>query len=297
MSNKRKILIQLDTDLKASVFDAVVAIDAGVDHLLQYSHVKQEEVRSLVHGAMYTRGPQDLKHTAIFVGGGSVAHGEAVAMAALETLHDPFRVSIMLDSNGSNSTAAAAVLCAQQHMEIRDSFSVVLAATGPVGQRVCRILANLEGKVFVGSRSQERAEETIDELVRANVERSRLIPLVSEDEAALAGALIRSQAVFACGAAGIRLLTAEQLAAATSLRVAVDLNAVPPEGIEGIGVFDKAVERGNRVDYGALGVGGLKMKIHKASIAALFESNHRFLDCQEMLTIGTDILARQSGIW
>jgi hypothetical protein len=155
----------------------------------------------------------------------------------------------------------------------------------------------LGGKVFVGSRSQERAEETIDELVRANVERSRLIPLVSEDEAAVNGALIRSQAVFACGAAGIRLLTAQQLAAATSLRVAVDLNAVPPEGIEGIGAFDKAVERGNRIDYGALGVGGLKMKIHKASIAALFESNHRFLDCQEMLTIGTDILARQNGIW
>ncbi len=57
---KQKILIQLDTDAHASVFDAVVAIDAGVEHLLQYSNVKPDDVRGLVHGAMYTRGPEIL---------------------------------------------------------------------------------------------------------------------------------------------------------------------------------------------------------------------------------------------
>jgi hypothetical protein len=79
------------------------------------------------------------------------------------------------------------------------------------------------------------------------------------------------------------------------LKVAVDLNAVPPLGVEGIGSMDKAVERGGRIDYGALGVGGLKMKIHKASVASLFESNSRTIDCQEMMIIGRDILARESS--
>ena len=69
---KRKIFIQLDTDNKASVFDGVVAVDAGVDHLFQYSNVRPEDVRDLVHGAMYTRGPHDLHNTAIFVGGSNV---------------------------------------------------------------------------------------------------------------------------------------------------------------------------------------------------------------------------------
>jgi hypothetical protein len=293
---KRKILIQLDTDNKASVFDGVVAVDAGVDHLFQYANVRAEDVRDLVHGAMYTRGPSDLHNTAIFVGGSNVVHGEAVAAAARDTLSDPFRVSIMLDSNGANSTAAAAVLCAQQHIPIKDSISIVLAGTGPVGQRVCRILANLGGKVFVGSRSVERSQETIDQLARANVDPARLIPLRSEDPELLAAALYRANAVIACGAAGVKLMSAQQLEFGKSLQVAIDLNAVSPAGIEGIGIMDKGVQRGTRLDYGALGVGGLKMKIHKASVAALFESNHRFLDCQEMLTIGSDILAAQQSV-
>lgn len=293
--SKRNVLIQFDTDPKPSVFDAMVAIDAGVDHLLQYGGVTPEEVRGLVHGAMFTRGPQDLHHTAIFIGGGSVPHGEAIAQAARETLSQPFSVSIMLDSNGSNSTAAAAVLSAGQHVHFPDSFSTVLAATGPVGQRVCRILANLGGKVFVGSRSMKRSEETIALLARSNVDTSRLIPLESEDKRALADALHQSQAVYGCGAAGIQLLSAAELASATQLKVAIDLNAVSPAGLEGIHMMDKGVQRGVRFDYGALGVGALKMKIHKASIAALFEKNHRYLDCEEMLTIGADILSKQKS--
>ncbi|MCU0719061.1 MAG: methylenetetrahydromethanopterin dehydrogenase [Pirellula sp.] len=291
---KQKILIQLDTDAHASVFDAVVAIDAGADQLFQYSNVKPDDVRGLVHGAMYTRGPGDLNNTAIFVGGSSVAHGEAIAAAARDTLFDPFRVSIMLDSNGANSTAAAAVLCASSHMDLAGSTSVVLGATGPVGQRVCRILANAGGRVYVGSRTLERSKETIMQIANSNVDVERLLMLESEENDALEAALSHSQAVFACGAAGVRLLPTIQLIRARSLRVAIDLNAVPPAGIEGIGVMDKGVERSGRYDYGALGVGGLKMKIHKASVASLFETNTRFLDCDEMLTIGKDIMARRT---
>jgi len=292
--SKPKILIQLDTDNKASVFDAVVAIDSGIDHLLQYSAVRPEDVRGLVHGAMFTRGPGDLKNTAIFVGGSNVTDGEAIADAAKKTLSDPFRVSIMLDSNGANTTAAAAVLSASKHFPLENANSLVLAATGSVGQRICRILANAKSHVFVASRSLDRSKDCIERLVDSGIASDRLTPLVSTESAAMTDALSKSQLLFGCGAAGTRLLTANQLMLAKGLQVAVDLNAVHPSGIEGIDVMDKGTKRGDRLDYGAIGVGALKMKIHKACIAALFEANHRFLDCQEMLALGQEILNSQA---
>ena len=73
------------------------------------------------------------------------------------------------------------------------------------------------------------------------------------------------------------------------LKVMVDLNAVPPLGIEGIDVMDVAAELDGKVGYGAIGVGGLKMKIHKAAIARLFESNDQILDVNEIYAIGESL--------
>ncbi|MGE3778671.1 MAG: NAD(P)-dependent methylenetetrahydromethanopterin dehydrogenase, partial [Pirellulaceae bacterium] len=136
-----KILIQLDSDPHASVFDAVVAVDAGAERLLQYANVQPEQVRGLVHGAMFTRGPQDLRHTAIFVGGSSVAAGERTLREVLGAFFGPMRVSVLFDANGANTTAAAAVLACTRHTALERSTAVVLGATGPVGQRVVRLLA------------------------------------------------------------------------------------------------------------------------------------------------------------
>ena len=293
---KPRILIQLDTDAQASVFDAVVAIDAGAERMLQYGNVKPEQVRDLVHGAMYTRGPQDLKNTAFFIGGSNVVHGEQVYRNAIDAMFDPFRVSVMIDCNGSNSTAAAAVISASRHLELEGSTALVLAATGPVGQRVAKILANEKCTVYLSSRSLERSQECVDQLLGQGIPANRLIAISSADQIWTDKAIRESQVVFGCGAAGVRLMTSEQLEQATELKVAIDLNAVPPLGIEGIELTDKGVQRGNRVDYGALGVGGLKMKIHKASVASLFESNSRAIDCQEMMIIGRDILAREKTV-
>jgi len=105
-----KILIQLDPDKHASVFDRVVATDAGANHIFAYSSVTPEDVQGLVHGCIFTRGLDELKNTAIFIGGSSMEAGEALLNAARKSLFGPFSVSIMLDPNGSNTTAAAAVL-------------------------------------------------------------------------------------------------------------------------------------------------------------------------------------------
>src|SRR5262245_64681546 len=103
---KPKILIQLDTDAQPSVFDAVVAIDAGAEHLLRHGGVAPAMVRDLVYGALFTRGPADLHRTAIFVGGSDVRAGEAVLKAVTDAFFGPLRVSVLFDANGCNTTAA-----------------------------------------------------------------------------------------------------------------------------------------------------------------------------------------------
>ena len=139
--SKPKILVQLDSDPQPSVFDCVVAVDAGVDQLFRHGGVAPEVVRNLVYGAMFTRGVDELQNTAIFVGGSNVAAGEAVFAAVRKTFFGPMRVSVMLDSNGANTTAAAAVLAAGKHLPLAGAEVLVLAATGPVGSRVVRLLA------------------------------------------------------------------------------------------------------------------------------------------------------------
>src|SRR5262245_54937129 len=118
MADKLKILIQLDTDPQPSVFDRVVAVDAGADHMFSYGAVKPELVQALVHGAIFTRGPKDLHRTAIFVGGSDVAAGEAVLDAVRNAMLPDWglQVSVLLDSNGANTTAAAAVRAAARHL-------------------------------------------------------------------------------------------------------------------------------------------------------------------------------------
>ena len=86
------------------------------------------------------RSPDDLWRTAIFLGGSDVGTAEAVLEQIRETFFGPLRVSVMVDPHGANTTAAAAVLAATKHVRLQSATAVVLAATGPVGQRVVRLL-------------------------------------------------------------------------------------------------------------------------------------------------------------
>src|SRR5580700_2571891 len=131
----RRILVHFDTDPLPSVFDRVVAIDAGVDALFSYGAIEPANAESLVHGAIFTRGPADLKNTAIFIGGSRVDEGEQLLDKVCASFFGPMRVSIMMDSNGSNTTAAAAVLAAKKHVDLSGRLALVLGGTGPVGQR------------------------------------------------------------------------------------------------------------------------------------------------------------------
>ncbi len=286
----KKILLQLDSDSMASTFDAVVATDSGIDVLLRQSGVTPANVTPLVHGLMFTRGGDKLKSSAIFVGGSDVHAAEQVLAEVCKTFFGPVRVSVMFDANGCNTTAVAAVLSAMKHLDVADKSATVLGGTGPVGLRVARLLGNAGCNVRVGSRDFARAQKAIHS-VSANVERHLLTPVLTTTQEEVATALEGASLVIACGAAGVTLLDEATLDASASIRVAIDLNAVPPAGIESIAVHDAAREVNGRIQYGAIGVGGLKMKIHKAALKALFESNDLLLDADEIFAIGTELLA------
>jgi hypothetical protein len=288
--DKRKILIQLDSDPQPSVFDRVVAIDAGADEVFSYGGVKAEQVRDMVHGAIFTRGPKDLKNTALFIGGSDVTAGEGLLQEACRHMLPQFglRVSVLLDANGANTTAAAAVRVAAGHLELAITAALVLGGTGPVGQRVALLLAQAGAEVRIGSRQQGRAQ-AVCEAIRTMVAEARVEPAGTGSPAALQTALAGRSLVIAAGAAGAVLLPRAARSAARELRVAVDLNAVPPLGIEGVEVGDKAVQCDGVVCYGAVGVGGTKMKIHKAAIARLFESNDQVLDAREVYALAQTV--------
>jgi len=287
----KNILIQLDTDEHPSTFDRVVAVDADVDHLFSYGSVTPENVTGLVHGAMFTRGPQDLNHTAIFVGGSNTTAGEELFKKVQSVFFGPMRVSVMLDSNGSNTTAAAAVLAAASHLDLSDTKSLVLGGTGPVGQRAAELLALEGGNVKLASRSRKKAAALVDELAQKGLP-GQITPVAASDTESVLAAGADVDLIIAAGAAGVQFISEEGLQNLSPLKVAIDLNAVPPSGLGGVDMMEKAKEQDGVIRYGAIGVGGTKMKIHKAAIRGLFENNENVYDTESLFRLGQSLVRK-----
>lgn len=284
----KRILLQLDCGPAASVFDSVVAVDAGADVLLQRSGVTPGNVESHVHGCIFTRGPKDLHNTALFLGGDDVPAVDAAAEAVRGTFFGPMRVSVLVDPNGSNTTAAAAVRLASGHAAA-DAPAVVLGS-GPVGGRVARMCASRGRPVTILGRDAGRSQEAADVVARTLAAKDVNAAAVSGTAYGTAeaeDALRSGDLLFACGKAGVELLPNWS---EYGFGVAVDLNAVPPAGLPGIEAGDFGEDRGGTRCYGAIGVGGPKMKLHKAAVRSLFETNDRFLDAEEVLTLADDLI-------
>jgi len=285
----RKLLLQLDTSPRPSVFDRVVAFDGGADEVMSYGAITEDVVRDLVHGAIFTRGPRDLHHTAIFIGGTDMAAGERVLAAVRKTFFGPMRVSVMLDSNGSNTTAVAAVTKLQQAIDpggdVSGRHAVITAATGPVGLRAAGLLAKAGATVTITSRRpDDKVAHTIVQRFGGAVRAAALA-----DATQAAEVLEGAELLLNAGPAGVCLVPRAAWAGRKSLRAAADVNAVPPAGVEGIEVMDNGAERDGVTVFGALGVGNLKMKIHKACIARLFEQNDLVLDAESIVEIARTI--------
>jgi methylenetetrahydrofolate/methylenetetrahydromethanopterin dehydrogenase (NADP+) len=279
----KKLLFLLDTDPYPSVFDVVVGYDGGADHVAGYANVTPDTVGPLVDGTIFTRGGNDKKNTAIFVGGGDMAKGEALLKAVKKRFFGPFRVSVMLDSNGSNTTAAAGVALLAKAKALADKKAVVLAGTGPVGMRAAALLAKEGAEVALTSRSMQRAQDAARAIeARFGVKPK---PIEAVDDAARANAVKDAQIVFAAGAIGVQLLAAAAWQNNPNIEMLADCNAQPPLGIEGIEATDKGKERSGKLAFGALGIGGLKLKLHRGCIRHLFESAEQVLDAEEIYTL------------
>jgi methylenetetrahydrofolate/methylenetetrahydromethanopterin dehydrogenase (NADP+) len=283
----KKLLFLFDTDPYASVFDTVVGYDGGADRVTGFANVTPDNVGTLVDGTIFTRGGKDKQNTAIFVGGGDMAKGEALLKAVQKKFFGPFRVSVMLDPNGSNTTAAAGVALLAKATKLKGKKAVVLAGTGPVGMRASALLAQEGAEVSLTSRVKERAERAAQAIeARFGV---KVKPVQGADEAARAKDLEGAQIVFAAGAIGIELVKASHWEKNPTIEAVADVNAQPPLGLEGIEATDKGKHRDGVICFGALGIGGLKLKLHRACIGQLFENSEQVLDAEHVYALAKEM--------
>lgn len=284
----KNLLLQLDTDTQPSTFDSVVAIDSGADVMFRHGGVTTDQVEGLVHGLIFTRAPSKLKHSAIYVGGSNVDAAEELLNAVKKSFFGPMRVSVMMDGNGANTTAAAAVICGGRHLDLKGTQALVLGGTGPVGQRAARLLIRAGASVRLASRSLDKAQKACQQIAE-DLQMEGPQPVAASDPTSVEAALQGVQLLIAAGAAGVTLVPQAIRQNAQDLKVAIDLNAVPPVGLEGVDSFDKAVEKDGQTCYGAIGVGGTKMAIHRAAIERLFQQNDLVLNAEEIYELGTEL--------
>ena len=289
----KKVLLQLDTDEHPSPFDAIVAHDAGVDVLLSHGGVKPDDVRGLVQDAFFTRGMDDLKTMAVWVGGKRVSAGEELFGAVQKAFFGPFRVSVMLDSNGCNTTAATTIARIAKARELAGSRAVVLG----LGRRRAAV-----GRAAAATRA-----------ARSRWPRSR--PTCSTTTAPIAGRA-------ASGPRGSSVSTsASRPTAPSSRRSSTGRRSSCAPGPPACRCCATTSGRSTRrsscwptttrrsrwasrarrrpttwksydgkLVLGALAIGGPKMKVHKACVRRLFERNEQVLDTDAVYEIAKELV-------
>src|SRR5262249_40512263 len=158
-----------------------------------------------------------------------------------------------------NTTAVAAVVKLQQAGNVKGRRALVTAATGPVGMRAAGLLAQAGAQVTVTSRKPEGSAKLAGDIKsRFGVD---VKPIVMTDASQSPAAMEGREFLLSAGGFGVKLITRDAWAKRPGLVAAADVNAVPPLGVEGIDAMDNGVDRDGVKAYGALGIGGLKMKL------------------------------------
>ncbi|MGJ0491512.1 NAD(P)-dependent methylenetetrahydromethanopterin dehydrogenase [Methylobacter sp.] len=260
------ILHMLTTAKNLSPFDVNMAMDAGWVSAVPYINVEPSEVQGLVQDAIFSRSQKNLKKTAIFIGGRDTKQAMDMLRAAKHAMVPPFEVSVFADPSGAFTTAAGMVAAVER--ELMTKFNTTLAGknilalggTGPVGQAAAVIAAQAGAHVRIIGRQLERAQHTAD--MCSNEFGDGKITIEAGADADKAEYIKTADVVFATGAAGIELLSAELIASAPQLKVAADVNAVPPSGIAGVDAFHDGTpiqgSKSGAVGIGALAIGNIK---------------------------------------
>lgn len=287
----KKVLLQLDSDEHPSPFDAIVATDAGVDVLLSHGGVTPDGVRALVQDAFFTRGIDDLANTAVWVGGKRVSVGEEIFAQVQRAFFGPFRVSAMLDSNGCNTTAATTIARIGKARSLSGARAAVIGL-GAVGlrsavllrQEGCEVtLAALSPDLFGDDRPYRRPHGVeVAQKLGFDVQEP-------EDRGQLEALLEDAQILLSAGPAGVTVLRREFWAQHPAIELLADYNAAEPLGIEGTKATDDMADHEGKLVLGALAIGGPKMKVHKACVRRLFESNDQLLDTDAVYAIAREL--------
>src|SRR2546421_7488791 len=289
----RKLLLQLDSSRLPSVFDRVVAYDGGADEVMSYGGITEPDVRDLIHGCIFTRGPKDLKNTAVFVGGADIAVGEQLLGAATKAMFKPFTVSAMLDSNGSNTTAVAAVAkMVKVAGDVRGTRVLIVAGTGPVGIRAAGLFAKARADVCITSRKADAGERARELVLKRFGGTVRAIAM--PDATAAIRACERAELILNAGPAGVMRRPNRHGARPPGRQGVTVVDEGLPLGLEGVDVMDDGVTKDGVVCFGALAIGNLKMKVHKACIARLFERNDLVLDAETIADVARELMAPKS---
>jgi methylene-tetrahydromethanopterin dehydrogenase len=242
-----------------SPFDVNMALDAGYDAVLTYTNITLEEVSGLVQDAMFSRPPKRGACTGMFIGGKNAILALDMMAVAKKALMPPFAISLFADPAGSFTTAAAMVVCVEKILKekkqraLRGLNVAVFGATGVVGFSAA-VIAALEGAdvTLVGYDGPARVSAAAKE-IKARFD-ADVRAADGSDDGKKSAILARAEAALCAGRAGVRILSAAQIAAAEHLLVAADVNAVPPSGVEGLEMTANGAEL---TQHGTLGIGPL----------------------------------------
>lgn len=262
----------LTTAKNLSPFDVNMAVDAGWVSATPYINVEPSEVRGLVQDAIFSRSPKGLKSTGIFIGGRETKQAMDMLKIAKNSMVPPFEVSVFADPSGAFTTAAGMVAAIEDELKTKFDTDLVgktilaLGGTGPVGQAAAVIAAQAGAKVRIIGRQLEKAQRIAD-MCNSEFGEGK-IEITAGADADKANYIADVDVIFATGAAGIELLSAELVAAAPKLKVAADVNAVPPAGVAGLDAFDNGKEiagsTSGAVGIGALAIGNIKYQVQSS---------------------------------
>jgi len=264
---EKNILHMVTPTKHISPFDANMALDAGNDAVLTYSNVTLDDITGLVQDSIFSRPPKTGVRTAMFFGGKNASLALDMLTKARKALVPPFGMSFFADPAGSFTTAAAMVACVERilkekHQRRLEGLKLaVFGATGVVGYAAAVIAALERSSVTtVGYDGIKRVTDSANEIrTRFNVE---VRPADGSDDSKKTAILKGNEAVLCAGRAGVQILSNAQLAGATNVLVAADVNAVPPAGIEGLDMQANgdALTPNGTVGLGPLAIGNIKYK-------------------------------------
>ncbi|MCL4126513.1 UNVERIFIED_CONTAM: hypothetical protein GTU68_044098 [Idotea baltica] len=267
-----------------SPFDINMAIDAGYDLAFPHQNVALNEIADMTQDAIFSRGPAGVKKTGIFIGGRDIGTAMDMIDVAKKAMVPPFEVSVFADPSGAFTTAAALVACVERELkthfkqELKGAKAIVFGGTGPVGLATA-VIAALQGAdtTIVDHLSLDTALDFAAEAKRRYG--VTLTATAAASDADKARLITTADIVFSAAKAGVQVLSASVLDDAKQLKVVGDVNAVPPLGIEGVGLMDfgadlvHASNSAGAVGVGALAVGNVKYKLQHELLRQTLESD------------------------